>query len=1142
MFQLNAKDRPSAKNKIIKALYKQVFFIAIKNPSAVLVNGYTNECDAPFLWRHTKNFAETVEGVTLSETYSWKSLVSVWRNQQNLKRTHTILGKKFMNQSEADNATLGDKKYRCIEIRVKFLSRVKRNLFIRLSTVQATSCLKNYYPQNFSKTNHKVNNIKTMGKNSKTQGPQSNQNAKEGRDSRASSSASSCSTTETVHKNKRAMLSPTDPLQQVKEAKTKDRSIEELTMNVSALSTEIQMQDVAGYVAHEEIIDYAFEDALLDGELSEEAITRGLIINEKISLLDETMQTGNNNFQEQMEIADMESDNRDNGNKFEEESNQFASSYKGCIPKNFNLRNDAINPRQVKSNLLMKFINEIYYRNEAVNDQAISNMTPKPQRKSNVPAHQQDMRTVSASKTSEPYQRSEYRPINLNQNQLRSIRGQNQQEIIQPARTANVSANVSGQAAPIQRYITGRRTYTIPPGVNDLNFSIRPADYPNSVIDGRAFTTIQATIKRLMTLTGTSERGWSFAGKHGFIMVKCSRPDQSRYIRDNVESIDWELRGIPELVNVSSLDDNILPHIEVRTMDNQATFQEIVAAVESNQIENMQVNCERWRLINQLTTKAGGIVLLILVDRASALTLMQSRYAIQIRLGAFSPLSRLIVPRAIRIMLGEEEGKSSNQEKFLRKLVRVENFLKMVPSTNEYPNRKWALKRKKNFVKWQPDGFSKTGNRNEQEITSQIFIQGLLEGAATIIDLKFEFKMLYRIKNEIGIRKLKFEFKMLHRIKNDIGIRKFLNFGKKKSLSEKLIERKRGINKETVSGYNALERGNKNRIKKHYVTQNEEIKCLYKKYLNCFIIKRKHTYRNKICSNNLIKKGIDTHDLRDNQSQRTLTGCANIEMQGKFIKGNISVNVIKGFSDNFLRNLVKLSESKNSKIKIIKKCVRNDGKRKKMKKSLIILMIKRHDLETKDLKKTNISKISEHLNIIKHMIVTNILCGQMSHHRFGKICETLEKSCRERISKKKSLSRKSYVIYSKQNYAMRNIICMLCFEHITPILCTNKLSKFSKLKPRNIMIKSETEYAGQFRKINKKVRYSFVYKKISICKEHNKSNAGVGNQSSIIKFISNMILKPRISDVKLNKNNDKCKARKAKLSFKVKNRIHKDNG
>lgn len=85
-----------------------------------------------------------------------------------------------------------------------------------------------------------------------------------------------------------------------------------------------------------------------------------------------------------------------------------------------------------------------------------------------------------------------------------------------------------------------------------------------------------------MTLTGTSERGLSLVGKHGFILVKCYRADQAHYIRNNVENIDWENKGLPELVNVSSRDENVWPHIEVRTMDGQATFQDIIQAVENH--------------------------------------------------------------------------------------------------------------------------------------------------------------------------------------------------------------------------------------------------------------------------------------------------------------------------------------------------------------------------------------------------------------------------------------------------------------------------------------------------------------------------------------------------------------------------------
>lgn len=86
-----------------------------------------------------------------------------------------------------------------------------------------------------------------------------------------------------------------------------------------------------------------------------------------------------------------------------------------------------------------------------------------------------------------------------------------------------------------------------------------------------------------------------------------------------------------------------------------STFQEIIQAGENHDFGEERIECDTWRLLNQMKTNAGGIVMLILVDRKSALIFMQSKYAIQIRLGAFSPPSRILVPKAIRVMLGEQE-------------------------------------------------------------------------------------------------------------------------------------------------------------------------------------------------------------------------------------------------------------------------------------------------------------------------------------------------------------------------------------------------------------------------------------------------------------------------------------------------------
>lgn len=70
---------------------------------------------------------------------------------------------------------------------------------------------------------------------------------------------------------------------------------------------------------------------------------------------------------------------------------------------------------------------------------------------------------------------SVYRPINIEAHNQFMNRRQTQQNYGPQPRQAAVVTRV-------QRYVTGPRTFTMPPGLNDLSFSIRPADYPNSVI------------------------------------------------------------------------------------------------------------------------------------------------------------------------------------------------------------------------------------------------------------------------------------------------------------------------------------------------------------------------------------------------------------------------------------------------------------------------------------------------------------------------------------------------------------------------------------------------------------------------------------------------------------------------------------
>lgn len=426
------------------------------------------------------------------------------------------------------------------------------------------------------------------------------------------------------------MVSPTDIQQANKGAKLKDRTMDELAMNVSTLSTEEHLQDVAGFVEHEEIVNYIPDD---DDFLQD---------------IEDLRAHESNNFLEMMETAEIEMENRRNEESINRKVSQTTSDYKGCIPKKVTGNNGC-----GKSSALVKdTISSISSVNQVYDQSAhVSNQEPRPQGRS-ASSSTMNMKRIDGGSQDAGSNNTLYRPLNIqrhNQNAQYNRRGRNHQmEMPQP--------NETGSDSRVQRYATGPRVYSMPPGLNDLTFSIRPSDYPNSVIDGNAFTIIQNTLKKLMALTGTSERGLSLVGKHGFILTRCSRLEQAQYIRDVVERIDWEGRGTPELVNVSANDDNVLPHIEARTMDTLATFNEIVAAVEMEQFGNERIRCTSWRTLNQMKPPAGGLVILILVDRGSALTLMRNKYANLIRLGAFSPPVRLIVPKAVRIMLGEREG------------------------------------------------------------------------------------------------------------------------------------------------------------------------------------------------------------------------------------------------------------------------------------------------------------------------------------------------------------------------------------------------------------------------------------------------------------------------------------------------------
>lgn len=234
----------------------------------------------------------------------------------------------------------------------------------------------------------------------------------------------------------------------------------------------------------------------------------------------------------------------------------------------------------------------------------------------------------------------------------------------------------------------GRRTIVIRAENDSLDFTIRPVDYPHSVINTEAMITVEKNMLMMMQIDGRSTRGTTFTARDGIIYVSCNRIEDARFIRESVDMMDWQLRNLPAMVNVSMKDNNIFPHVEVRTPDKMATFGEVV-----KEVEKKGFITERWRLIHTMDRGDRGKTLLILVDKIAARKLMENKRPLRFCLAAFTGNSVLIVPQGIRRMM---EGNIGKENKIPSKnIFRKHNLFKEMKRFKHNDQNMHSLKRRK---------------------------------------------------------------------------------------------------------------------------------------------------------------------------------------------------------------------------------------------------------------------------------------------------------------------------------------------------------------------------------------------------------------------------------------------------------------
>lgn len=173
---------------------------------------------------------------------------------------------------------------------------------------------------------------------------------------------------------------------------------------------------------------------------------------------------------------------------------------------------------------------------------------------------------------------------------------------------------------PIERFVTAPPVVYVPCRQDELFFTVRPRDYPNSVIDSQMMDWFRESMIETLDANNIGETAITFKASNGLIKVEANNIMTAGVVREFIEDYDWETWGIPSLVNVSSDDNNIAPYVEARTPTRSITYQHIVEHFRNRR----NIDTRAWRYLHTINREDNRSILFV-VDPQFILLLLADR-------------------------------------------------------------------------------------------------------------------------------------------------------------------------------------------------------------------------------------------------------------------------------------------------------------------------------------------------------------------------------------------------------------------------------------------------------------------------------------------------------------------------------------
>jgi hypothetical protein len=136
---------------------------------------------------------------------------------------------------------------------------------------------------------------------------------------------------------------------------------------------------------------------------------------------------------------------------------------------------------------------------------------------------------------------------------------------------------------------------------DELNFTIRPTEYPEVIINKECMTSIENILNTNFDLLGGKQENVKLVPKHGVIIVTALDQFAADIIQEVVGMVNWQVEGIPQLMCVSSQYGGLMPVIEVWT-SKKTTLSEVL--MHTKFLKGVTIgDSDAWKLINSINAK-----------------------------------------------------------------------------------------------------------------------------------------------------------------------------------------------------------------------------------------------------------------------------------------------------------------------------------------------------------------------------------------------------------------------------------------------------------------------------------------------------------------------------------------------------------